>query len=286
MKTPASDATAIPTETREPTDELLLLADLTLAEFVRHLARYGGTVLEEDGLLLFAGPHPQPNPYRNGALRLDETLDGEEALRRAREFFLARRSGHVVWVREHADADLATAVEREGLREIERLPELVLESLPEERPLADGVELRRTLDEATRRDYLSVVAQAWGLADMPLEVASQVFFHPESAAAPNVAAFVAYDDDGMPMAGSMALVSHGVALGTQGGTIPSARRRGLGQSTLWAALRVGFEELGAKRSLCQTSGTGLPVWLDFGYVPFTGYRRYLVPTRPAGTQSG
>src|SRR4051794_12725949 len=123
-------------------EELLLLGDLTLAEFARHLARPSGTVLEEDGLLLFGGPHPQPNPYRNGALRLDDRIDGHEVLRRSRAFFGARKAGHVVWVREHADADLQAAVEEEGLREIERLPEMVLESLPPERPAAEGIELR------------------------------------------------------------------------------------------------------------------------------------------------
>ena len=276
MQPSARDASASRPDAPVERDELLLLADLTLAEFARHLARHGGTVLEEDGLVLFAGPHPQPNPYRNGALRLDGRLDGEEVLRRSRAFFAARQSGHVVWVREHADAEQA------GLREIERLPELVLENLPEERPPAEGIELRRTLDEQTRRDYLKVVAEAWGMGDLPLEVAAQVFFHPDSAAAPNLAAFVAYDADGVPLAGSMALVSHGAALGTQGGTIPSARRRGLGQSTLWASLRVAFEELGAQRSVCQTSSTGLPAWTGMGYVPFTGYRRFLVPARAPG----
>jgi hypothetical protein len=95
VESSAPEATPQP-EARADHDELLLLADLTLAEFARHLARSGGTVLEEDGLLLFAGPHPQPNPYRNGALRLDDRLDGEEALRRSREFFSARQSSHVV----------------------------------------------------------------------------------------------------------------------------------------------------------------------------------------------
>src|ERR1700738_3417319 len=60
-------------------DDLLALADLTLAEYLRYLAGYGGAILEEDGLLLFAGAHRQPNPYRNGLLRLDTRLDAEEA---------------------------------------------------------------------------------------------------------------------------------------------------------------------------------------------------------------
>src|SRR5437870_13242160 len=99
-------AGTIARESELSSQELLLLADLSLAEFLRHLARYGGAIHEEDGLLLFAGAHPQPTPYRNGAFRLDSRLPAEEVLHRAERFFRDRRSGYVVWAREHADADL------------------------------------------------------------------------------------------------------------------------------------------------------------------------------------
>src|SRR5205085_7240552 len=82
-------------------DDLLLLADLTLADYLRYLARYGGATLEEDGLLLFAGAHRQPNPYRNGALRLDQTLTSEQVVRRAERFFSPRKTSYALWAREH-----------------------------------------------------------------------------------------------------------------------------------------------------------------------------------------
>ena len=82
--------------------ELLRLADLTLAEFFRQLARYGtgSRILEEDGLVLFAGSHAQPNPFRNGAIRLDERLSAAEALERAQRFFAPLKRSYVFWVRE------------------------------------------------------------------------------------------------------------------------------------------------------------------------------------------
>src|SRR5438270_741658 len=93
----------------------------------------------------------------------------------------------------------------------------------------------------------------------------------------------------------MTLATHGVALGCQAATIrrprpgqavpPTGRseeRRGLAESCLCAALKLSFEELGARFSLCQTSGPGSPVWLGLGYVPFTGYRRYLVSLAAPG----
>jgi hypothetical protein len=270
-------------------DDLLALADLTLAEYLRYLAGYGGAILEEDGVLLFAGAHRQPNPYRNGLLRLDTRLDAEEALRRGTEFFAARKSGFALWARGHGDADLEAAAVDGGLHELERLPELVLEELPLHVPPPDGVELRRAVDPRTREDYLAIVADAWGMGAMPRDVAARVFFDPDSLAVPNVAAFVAYYDDA-PLSAAMTLVTHGVALGCQAATIrrpkpgqrlpppaPPGERRGLAESCLWEALELSFGELGAQLSLCQTSNLGAPVWLGLGYRPFTSYARYLVP---------
>jgi hypothetical protein len=283
------------TEELRGREELLLLADLTLAEYLRYLARYGGAVAEEDGLLLFAGPHRQPNPYRNGALRLSEALDAEEVIRAADRFFGPRKSGYALWAREHGDGDLESAAGRAGLYELERLPELVLEELPGYVPPPDGVEIRRAVDARAREDYLDLVADAWGMASMPREVAARVFFDPDSLDVPNVAAFVAYYDD-VPLSAAMTLVTHEVALGCQAATIrrpkPGQRlprsgrpgeRRGLAQSCLWAALEHSYTQLGARLSLCQTSGLGAPVWLGLGYRPFTAYARYLVPARAQGS---
>jgi hypothetical protein len=277
-------------------DDLLVLADRTLAEYLRYLARYGGAVREEDGLLLFAGAHRQPNPYRNGALRLDTTLSAEEAIRRAESFFAARRSGFALWAREHGDADLDAAATAAGLRELERIPELALAELPAYVPPPDGVELRRAHDAQTREDYLALVADAWGMSTMPRDVAARVFFDPDSLNVPNVAAFVAYYD-GLPLSAAMTHVSHEVALGCQAATIrrpkkgqrlprpgPPGERRGLAESCLWAALELSFAELGTRLSLCQTSNLGAPVWQALGYRPFTSYARYMVPapqSRPA-----
>ena len=258
-------------------DKFLVLADLTLAEFLRHRARCDGTVLEEDGLLLFAGPHRQPSPFRNGAMRLDSRLPADDAIRRGHEFFSARRRGFVMWVREHADADLAAALDDEQLRELERIPGMVLEELPPERPLPEGIELRRARTLEERRDMLRVTADAWGMENMPLETASGVFFHPDMVAAPQAVGFLAYAD-GAPVASSMAFASHGVGLGCEGATLVSQRGKGLAHITQHAALMVCMEELGAKRIFAQTSQAGLPVWTSFGFVPFTGYRRLILPS--------
>jgi hypothetical protein len=270
-------------------DELLALADLTLADYLRYLAGYGGTMVEEDGLLLVGGAHRQPNPYRNCALRLDATLPAEEVLRRAGRFFGARKCGYALWARSHADADLEQVATQAGLRELERLPELALAGLPEHLPPPDGVELRQAVDQRTREDYLVLVANAWGMAEMPRNVAAQVFFDPDSLGVANVAAFVAYYDNA-PLSAAMMYVSRGVALACQGATIrrpapgqrlpppsPAGVARSLAATCACEALELSFQKLGATMSLGQTSRLGAPVWEGLGYREFTTYARYLVP---------
>ncbi len=265
---------------------LLRLADVSLAEFLRHLARYGGAVDEADGVLLFCGAHRQPNPYRNGVLCLEGPHAAADVLRRADRFFSRRRSGYAVWTREHADDELDAAAGEAAVRDLGRLPELVLDTLPDPGAPPEGIELRPASDERTRTDYLRVVADAWGFGSMPVALAADVFFAPESIDASNIVAFVAYYDD-QPLSGAMCLVSHGVALGCQAATIrrpkPGQRlprrtrgARGLAESCLFAALEVSFRELGASLSLCQTSQAGEPVWRAFGYRPLTSYGRYLL----------
>lgn len=270
--------------------DLCRLADLTLAEFVRHLTRCGetGAVHEEDGVLLFAGAHPQPNPYRNGAIRLNRAVQPSVVMERATDFFTQRGRGFALWASEHGDEDLVVEAESRRLASLETLPELVLHGLPEELPLPDGLEVREAADEQTRRDYVQVVARAWGIGAMPHELASRVFFSPETVDAPNVAAFVAYLG-GHPVSGAMTLVSHNVALGCQAATVrrlpvqprrspgPMTTRRGLADACLCAALERSYSDLGAQISLCQTSSLGAPVWRRLGYEPFTSYRRYFVP---------
>jgi hypothetical protein len=75
-------------------------------ELWRDMVRWsGGLVHEEGGLLFVAGP----SSYLRVAIRLDESVDGTEAVRRAGEFFAASTGDHIVLVREPVDADVAGA---------------------------------------------------------------------------------------------------------------------------------------------------------------------------------
>ena len=259
-------------------EELLRFADLTLADFFRQLARYGtgAGIQEQDGLVLFAGAHAQPNPFRNGAIRLDRRLSAEDALDRAQTFFAPLRRSFVFWVRESED-DLDALCRSNGMELVEPdgLPELYLDGPPPPlKDVPDTIVLRRTNDAEVRRDYVDVVAAGWGMEGIDTEVASEIFFHPDSMGDPNVIAFVAYLD-GKPASGCMALLSHGIAVGGNGATAPWARRRGLAELCYAASLQVAYEDFGIRGSVCQSSPSGAGVWGRMGYKPLTHYMRFI-----------
>lgn len=263
-------------------DELLRFGDLTLAEFLRHNTRFGrgSKLLEEDGLVLFAGPHPHPNPYRTGAFRLDNRLPAAEALERIQRFFTDLNRSYVVWVRE-GDPELDELCRSRAMRlmEPDGLPEMALEQAPPAvKTPPEGVTVKRVQDEAGRRDYLHVVAEGWGMPGTPLDVAAGIFFDPESVDVPNMIAYVAYVD-GKPASGAMTFLSHGIAYGGQGATVPWARRRGLADLCYGAALAAAYDEWNVRGSVCQSSPSGAGVWGGMGYRKFTRYMRYV--GRPA-----
>jgi hypothetical protein len=261
-------------------DEPLRLADKNLAEFIRHTARAGGKspFVEEAGLLLVAGSHPNPGPYRNVAMRLTQELPAAEALARADEFFAERSRGYVLWVRDHADAELDELARNRGCAPLEEggLPQLYQEGCPDPVEPGPGIELRWAEDDQSRRDFLMVNADAWGMPNAPLELARATLFETASLDAPNVAGAIAYID-GKPAGTCMAIVyPHNVVGGYWGATAGWARKRGLHDLTTRAIFNAGFA-LGARISVCQTSPGAAGNLERMGFRQITSYKRYVVP---------
>ena len=84
--------------------ELIELSDLNFWEATRELSRRaGGTVLDERGLLLFAGGHPLP-VLANGVFRTTTAVGAPDVLARARRFFAQQQRGFTVFVRAHSSS--------------------------------------------------------------------------------------------------------------------------------------------------------------------------------------
>jgi hypothetical protein len=261
--------------------ELLDLGDQNVAEFIRHIARAGEEthILEEDGLLLVAGSHPNPGPYRNVAMRIGDGLSAEEVFARADAFFGGFSRGYCLWVRMHADRDVDEIATERGFRllEEEGLPQLARAGAPDPVEPGPGIELRWAVDEQSRRDFLMVNADAWGMGGAPYDLVRATLFEPSILDAPNVTAAIAYIDD--KPAGTCMSINYPphVAGGYWGGTAGWARKRGLHDLTSRAIFHAAAEQLGATISVSQTSPGAAKNLERMGLQQISSFKRYLVP---------
>ena len=261
-------------------DELLSLSDLNMAELYREITRRSphGAILEEDGLLLYAGSHPSPMIV-NGAIRTEPRLAPEQVLERASAFFGARGHGYCVCAAAHADADLERVAVEAGLRAMIELTAMVLDRRLDERAPPSGTVLRRVTDLDGVRDFAEVTAEAF----FP-DVAAATFVEHRILVAPHIAGFVAYADD-VPVSAAMTIVSHRTAGVGFVGTKDAYRRRGLGEAVTRAATNAGFD-LGARIASLQASPQADPLYRRMGYVEISRYRLYLAAEGDTAARPG
>jgi hypothetical protein len=262
-----------------PLEEARRLSDLNLASYLLHAARHapGGGAEERDGLILFAGGHPNPGPYINGVLRLDSRVPAPEVLAAAERFFSPRGRGYAVWIREHADADLEGAVRAARFPQrppVVGQPGIAIDAaIPRDKN--PSVEIRPVVDERGAQDYLRVVGEAWGMIDSPAELVWAMFLQPAAVLAPRATAFVAYEE-GLPAGGSMLFMADDVAGIYWAGRARAAKSPGLGTACFVACVDAGFK-LGARLAVAQSSLKGTPIWESLGFEVITHYRRYIAP---------
>lgn len=265
--------------------ELTARGDANLVAYLRHVAgtAAGGAVAEPAGMLLFAGGHNHPGPYTNGVIRTGAPgASASTVLADAETFFGPRNRGFAVWIRGDGDADLEAVARSRRLWQrppVEGNPGIAVDRPPDDEPTPDGVEIRRIDSEQGCRDYLTVVAAGYGVADAGLPMAEAVLFSLASLDVPNVAVFVAYRV-GAPVAGTMVYLAAGAAGLYWAAVVPTERGRRLGRATFRSAWAAGFA-MGATCAVGQASAVGAPIWVRMGFQVVTHYRRYLAsPPRP------
>jgi ribosomal protein S18 acetylase RimI-like enzyme len=256
----------------------VLLCDLNYAEAFRELTRRArGVVHDEDGLFMYAGPHPLP-VLQNGVMRTDDRVPADAVLARARDFFRARGRGFSIVCRAHADDDLLGVAAAAGLTAFGNAPGMVLERrLPDASP-PPGVTLHRveTPDDAVA--FADVQGRAYATYGMPPDVTPLALGHVDVLRAPHIVTWLARQG-GAPVAGAMVILSHGIAGIYWVGTVPEARGRGLAELVTRAAGNTGFD-LGAPLVVLQASEMGEPVYRRMGYVEITRYPNMVQFTPP------
>jgi hypothetical protein len=246
-------------------DALTELALTSHVDFLRaaSLREPGGAVVEEDGLFLYAGPHPLP-VLVNGAIRAQPDLAAGEAIDRAKAFFAARGRGFSVYGLVGRDDDVIEAAEDAGMAAWgDPAPLMVLAGAAAPADLPPGVRMERVANAQEVADAAAVCADAYAVYGMPADVPTACLT-PRTMLAPDTAAVVAYDDDG-PAATATAMATQGVSYISWVGTAQRAMRRGLGDAVTRAATTAGLE-LGADVTALLASPMGAPVYRRMGFV--------------------
>jgi hypothetical protein len=241
------------------------LALASHVDFLRHASplEASGAVHEEDGLLLYAGPHPLP-VLVNGAIRVAPGLGAVEVLDRARAFFRARKRGFSVDGLVGRDDDLIEAAEGAGMTAFgEPAPLMLLTEPLAPVDLPPDVRMARATTPEHVADAAAVCADAYSVYGMPADVATACLT-PRTLLTAKTATVVAYDDDGA-VATASAMTAGGVGYIAWVGTAQRAMRRGLGDAVTRAAVAAGLD-LGARQTALVASRMGAPVYRRMGFV--------------------
>jgi len=258
-------------------DESALLerADLNLVEFNREGARStaGGVVQEEGGLVFFLPGHRFPVGF-TGVMRTDPAVRAADAIARTREFFASREQGYTYCLMMHRDADIAAALEADGISRFGNSPGMALDARLDDKPLSPGVSIERVSGAQAAREFADVTGAAYATYGMPPKMAARQFADHRFFDQPHVAAFLARVA-GAPAAAAMVMVTHGVAGIYWVGTTPEARGHGLAEACTRIAGNAGFD-MGAEVAALQASVMGEPIYRRMGYREITRYPWYVV----------
>jgi hypothetical protein len=245
--------------------------NLNLLEFTREDVRWQQphTLLEEDGVLCFAGASDFP-AYNNGVHRVDDRVPGEEVVARAQAFFAARGRGFSMWIRDTGeDEDMRAAADAAGIAPLAGSPQMICRERLPEVPLADGVEIRMVEDAAGAAVFADIVSVAYVSLGAPEDVNRTHFSGRPSLAGPHLHSAIAYLH-GAPVSCAQILMSHGIGGVYWVASVEAARGRGIAEAVTRHVTNLAFD-LGAADVQLQASPMGEPIYRRMGYED--AYRR-------------
>lgn len=236
--------------------------------------RGGGDVVEDGGLLLAAGPHPHAM-IANAAFRLDRTLNAEDALVRARRHYAERGFHFAFNTSVDHDADIDEAAAAAGWQQILVLPGMVVEAPIADAEPSEEVALRRADPRGDGGSFGEIAGACFADSDEEADGYRALFASGDLLDGPAFAAWIAAVDGGDAAIGWVAVEGDAGLVGWIG-TLPGARRRGLGALVTRAATNEAFAH-GARIVALQASSQGFPVYARLGYRTITTERIWLPP---------
>jgi ribosomal protein S18 acetylase RimI-like enzyme len=247
--------------------ELVELANENFVASFRKLVEHTATGATRQFGGVFAFVSDLPLSLFNGCAVVEPggTRDLDAALR----WVVSRRVPHRVFVAAELEADLAAVAAAHGLeRDPVPYPGMVLHPIPDPPELPDDVEVR-PIGESDRDEFLGV-GEALGL---PRDLAEALFSRSFLRDA-EVQAFVGHLG-GHAVGYSLAIRSAGATGVYNVGTLPSARRRGVGTALTGAAVAAG-RAAGFDCAVLQSSEMAVSMYEAMGFrtvAPYVVFRQ-------------
>jgi len=247
---------------------------ITLTAWRKLATRSGGAVLDQAGLMLASGPHPNALIV-NTAFRIGPGADAPSALEMARAHYARLGYRFALNTAADRDADLEEAAAAAGWVRILDLPAMVVDA-PIDRPARpDGVDLRRADPAQDGPSFAEIAATCFADDDLEAEAYRMLFVDGTLLDGPDMAAFIA-SVDGQDVAAAWMTVDGRAGLVGWVGTLADYRRRGLGALVTHAVTNEAFAR-GARFVVLEASPQGLPVYERLGYRTIGHDRIWLPP---------
>lgn len=257
--------------------ELLELSDANLAEALREQARWvDGCIDERASTLRVASSTRFAAGMFNAVMCLHEPpADPDAWLAEQVAHYAALGRGFSVYARAQRDSAVIAACERAGMARGGDMPAMVCEAPLPAQSAGKGQHMELVHDAEALARLAEVEARSYASLGLPESVTRKVFGAYARMLAPHWA-YVLATEQGVPAAGAMLLLAHGIAGIYWVGTTPEARRRGLGAMVTTAVTNLAFER-GARAVVLQASPAGEPVYLKLGFRTISRYPWFVQP---------
>lgn len=253
------------------------LADANLLEAIREHARWQNPCerVEDDGVMMVAGPNAFPIAFRNCVVRVDGRVAAARVLERAQDFFSRRGRGFTVLVRSSRDKDIDETLRAMGFSPTADSPCMLVESPIAEPSIPAGVRIERFCEEAHVQHAVQINEEAYEAIKLPAQE-TRVFFGRRTALlSSRVIGFVAYRG-AVPVSTALTILSGEGAGVYWVGTASHARRSGLGELCTRLATNAGFAG-GASVVTLQASPYGESLYQKLGYTTYDRLLRFRYP---------
>lgn len=201
--------------------------------------------------------------------------DRDDLVRRCRTAVEVGKESGVPWLLSTCDTWMGNPEEaREVLAEFQlktALPTtgMVADELTPAKPVPQGIEIRRALDQSTRYDLVDLNSLAYAMPpEIGREGPAQACFWDDS-----FHGYVAYLDN-QPVACTVAAPLDGRLYVSWVATHPDYRRKGYADAAMRAALASAREATGLTRTVLHATAAGLPVYERMGYRSVVGFTWY------------